>query len=206
MQTRQGEAKQKHQWESDKKGSRTGIVNDVKQEEVAWGFLAASNMTIALSSKDALLSSITLAEFQRLLLSPKRVVSMSTYIDAVIQLVSRALALYRNSRWLVSLDLVPWPVFTSTPSYSSSFCTSLVPVSRMKQSPCCWFVRFVPVFRDQWRPPYSDRHGFWKKMPFMNGLSRFTVVCSCHQGQKKSSGKELLLFNNFFIVESRRLL
>lgn len=61
------------------------FVNSVKHTDATYDFLAAYNMTIVSSIKDAFLSCKTLAEFLRVFLSPKKIVPMSTYIDTAIQ-------------------------------------------------------------------------------------------------------------------------
>lgn len=97
------------------------FVNDLKQARGTCDFRAAYILAIASSSKDAIMSYRTLAEFQHVFPSPKEVVQISTCIDTVIQLLNRACALCRHSLRSVSLKLVSWPISNSTLSSSPRF-------------------------------------------------------------------------------------
>lgn len=92
-------------------------------------------MAMAPYSRDALLFCKTSEEFQRVSLTSKRELPMSTYIDTVIQRPNRAHALYRYSLKPASLYLFPWQVSTPTPSSPALLFTSSVSISQITQAP-----------------------------------------------------------------------
>lgn len=85
------------------------FVEDVPQSGVTCGFHTAYNMAIAASSMEALENARFLDDFQRVFRSPKDVVNMTDYIDAVTTRLINARAFYRDKRRPVEMELLNWP-------------------------------------------------------------------------------------------------